>query len=430
MHRTVFAVLLATSLSLPAFAEPLSDANFDKVIADTTTKLNEARSVPGDRRANYGKAMDEALKTFDIAGATPLQLQSLVSKRFPFIAWSRVDELKKNLADRAVAATEDGFRASATGVVLAIMASETTPDPKIVRAFLNHPAADDMFKKGIGFGTLARIPMLLEDHPDLTADLLGLTKRLPDTAPPESVAPLADFFMGLVDNAKDTTPEQREPLRQKLIGMTKAALAPAEVGKSKPGLERSLRRLESTLAQGKLLDNTAPELNFTWTSDAFAKGTAPTKLSDLKGKVIVADFWATWCGPCVGSFPNVKELQARYKDYPVVILGVTSLQGSSTKWKDGAPVGKEDTKGKPDAEYALMKDFIKDLDMTWPVVFSSEEVFNPEYGIQGIPHVAIIDAKGVLRYRAMHPASPLKDKADKIDALLKEAGLPVPEPVK
>ena len=76
-----------------------------------------------------------------------------------------------------------------------------------------------------------------------------------------------------------------------------------------------------------------------------------------------------------------------------------------------------------------MTGFIKDMEVTWPVAFAHQEVFNPEYGVRGIPHVAIIDPAGKVRYNGLHPGGSLKDKADKIDALLKAAGLPVPEPV-
>ena len=48
----------------------------------------------------------------------------------------------------------------------------------------------------------------------------------------------------------------------------------------------------------------------------------------MKGNVVVVDFWATWCGPCVGSFPQVKELVEYYKGYNVTVLGLTSPQGA------------------------------------------------------------------------------------------------------
>jgi len=124
----------------------------------------------------------------------------------------------------------------------------------------------------------------------------------------------------------------------------------------------------------------------------------------------------------------VRELVERYKGYDVVILGVTSVQGNSVVWEGGKPKDRIDTKGNTEKEYELMGAFMKDMDMTWPVVFSEEAVFNPEYGVNGIPHVAIIDTNGKLRFRGLHPANPLPQKADKIDSLLKEAGLKVPPP--
>ncbi|MGL1488981.1 TlpA family protein disulfide reductase, partial [Vibrio parahaemolyticus] len=68
------------------------------------------------------------------------------------------------------------------------------------------------------------------------------------------------------------------------------------------------------------------------------------------------DFWATWCGPCVRSFPNVRKIQERYKDSPVVILGVTSLQGYHM---DRVAKKRIDTKDNPTLEYSLMPGFIK-----------------------------------------------------------------------
>jgi len=58
------------------------------------------------------------------------------------------------------------------------------------------------------------------------------------------------------------------------------------------------------------------------------------KLSDFKGKVVILDFWATWCGPCIASFPHTQEIAAKYKDQDVVVLasGTSDTIAAFKKW--------------------------------------------------------------------------------------------------
>ena len=72
----------------------------------------------------------------------------------------------------------------------------------------------------------------------------------------------------------------------------------------------------------------------------------------------------------------------------------------------------------------LMGEFMRAHGMTWIVAFTEEEVFNPDYGVRGIPHLAIVDAEGTVRYNGLHPSTTsLAEKSKKIDALLKPLGI-------
>ena len=117
-------------------------------------------------------------------------------------------------------------------------------------------------------------------------------------------------------------------------------------------------------------------------------------------------------------------MKERYKNAPVVILGVTSPQGYHIDRSDKSAPKRVMTE-KPEMEYQLMPSFMKDLEMTWDVAFSTDNVFNPYFGVRGIPHMAIIDAKGNVRYNGIHPAADPTGTVNKVDALLKEIGVTV-----
>lgn len=174
------------------------------------------------------------------------------------------------------------------------------------------------------------------------------------------------------------------------------------------------RRIEAEQAQVALIGQPAPALHFEWAS---REGLA--SLDDLNGKIVVLDFWATWCGPCVASFPKLRELVTHYAGQPVEFVGVTSLQGRI----DGLEPDVIDTRGASEKEHQLMADYIKAQDITWTVAFSREDVFNPEYGVVGIPSMAIVAPDGKVRHAGLHPAMSHDEKVQMIDALLDEFGL-------
>jgi hypothetical protein len=106
-------------------------------------------------------------------------------------------------------------------------------------------------------------------------------------------------------------------------------------------------------------------------------------------------------------------LVEHFKGAPVVFLGVTSIQGRVANLERTAI----DLKGEPEKEMALTPDFIKKHNMTWPVVFSEQNVFNPDYGVRGIPAMVVIGSDGKVR----HSTHPKQVTVEMIEAVVKEA---------
>ncbi len=121
-------------------------------------------------------------------------------------------------------------------------------------------------------------------------------------------------------------------------------------------------------------------------------------LSQMKGKVVVIDFWATWCPPCRKEIPNlVKLYNEKHKD-GLEIMGI-SLD-------------------RPD-DLENLKKFLPENGMEWKISYSGEYWSDPTakfYGVNSIPSVWLVDKKGVLRYFDMHG----EELVEKVNELLAE----------
>ena len=97
------------------------------------------------------------------------------------------------------------------------------------------------------------------------------------------------------------------------------------------------------------------------------------KLSDFKGKVVIINFWATWCPPCKAEIPDFIELYKTYQKKGLVILGIAL-----------------------DNKEKVVK-FVKDNGINYPVLMGNQEVSNLYGGISGIPTSFVVDRKGIIK---------------------------------
>lgn len=102
----------------------------------------------------------------------------------------------------------------------------------------------------------------------------------------------------------------------------------------------------------------------------------PLSVAGLKGKVVLVDFWATWCGPCVAELPNVTAAYDKYKGKGFEIVGISL-----------------------DEDRAALDTFVKEHKMNWPQFFDGlgwKNKLAEQFGIQSIPATFLLDQKGTI----------------------------------
>ena len=128
------------------------------------------------------------------------------------------------------------------------------------------------------------------------------------------------------------------------------------------------------------LEATSPGKMFTdFTIEHGAADGSSVSLSDYvgRGKYVLVDFWASWCGPCRGEMPNLAEVYEKYKGDDFEIVGVAVWENS-----------REDT------ERALTQ-----LPITWPVIYDAQSIPTDLYGINGIPQIILFGPDGTIVMR-------------------------------
>jgi peroxiredoxin len=129
-----------------------------------------------------------------------------------------------------------------------------------------------------------------------------------------------------------------------------------------------------------------------------ARDGGTVRLSQLRGQVVMINFWATWCGPCRQEMPLLEQLHAKYEPLGFTLIGVNV---------------------EPDS--ALAQDFLKRVPVSFPILFDRENRVSEQFGVEAMPSTVLIDREG--RVRHVHRGYKPGDEstyADLVRGLVKE----------
>ncbi|NOX43585.1 MAG: TlpA family protein disulfide reductase [Gammaproteobacteria bacterium] len=104
-------------------------------------------------------------------------------------------------------------------------------------------------------------------------------------------------------------------------------------------------------------------------------GTGIFQLEDFRGRVVYVDFWASWCAPCRKSFPWLNEMQQKYADKGLTIIGVNV-----------------------DKKRSLADSFLKNNPAEFPIVYDPDGELASKYKLVGMPSAYLIDKQGVIQH--------------------------------
>ncbi|HYH87116.1 MAG TPA: redoxin domain-containing protein [Pyrinomonadaceae bacterium] len=113
----------------------------------------------------------------------------------------------------------------------------------------------------------------------------------------------------------------------------------------------------------------------------------PVRLADLRGKVVLLDFWATWCGPCRYTIPKLNSLHKKYKDRGLVVIGLTEFEGN---------VEGRDVTRTQEMEY--LRQFKRQKSIAYGFGVSADKDTARGYSITSLPTAVLIDRRGRVRF--------------------------------
>ena len=163
-------------------------------------------------------------------------------------------------------------------------------------------------------------------------------------------------------------------------------------------LERSLKstqsRIEAALEREELIGKPAPPI----AAEHFV-ATQPVTMEELRGKVVLLDFWAVWCGPCIATFPHLIEWHEKFADKGLVILGSTNYY--NYKWDEAA--GKAVSAPKDEVvaagdELAMLEKFRESHKLHHGFFVNPKgSNYAKSFAVSGIPQAVLLDKEGKIQ---------------------------------
>lgn len=150
------------------------------------------------------------------------------------------------------------------------------------------------------------------------------------------------------------------------FGLGLSWLAPVSADWQQPELSHNLTRISKVLE--------APDFELMNMDDE------KVRLADLRGKVVLVNFWATWCPPCIREMPSMEHLHQQVDADEFKIVAINQME---------------------DADQVFAFTGQLEVDPTFDILFDNDSSVSHAYGVRGLPTTFLIDKQGRIRYRAI-----------------------------